>query len=800
MFSNYIKIAYRNLFKYKLFSLINIGGLAIGMTCAILIMLYVKFELSYDRCFKNADNIYRIAWISDNPQTRTPHPMAQAMRLDFPEVVQAVSLSPIWGPGLTRPLIPVRYEDKRFDEPGFYGADTTFFKVFSFRMLHGDPKTALQIPGGVVITEDIAHKYFGNENPVGKTLMLEVGRNLPITVTGVMENIPANAHFHFDFLISYITLKPMEQGEYYEWSDFGHFNYVVLANGADPQALETKIPGWLTKYLNWFEEYHRTHQGKLFALQPLTSIHLHSHLRWELEPTSNLSTVYLFSSAAVLILIIGCINFMNLSTARSTNRAREIGIRKVVGAQRVHLIRQFLGESLILAILAACIAILMVIALLPLFNNISGRPLQFNPFGDQTLLLGIFVITIFVALLAGGYPSLFLSAFHPIVVLKGKLKVGMGNVTFRRIMVVFQFAISIALICGTAIVSNQLDFLRNHQLGFNKNQVIVVPIKQPAMRAQYESIKNELLQSPAILKASAVSNVPGGQFNQNILEWEEKSEQNDASVIHVDYDFFSTLDIEIAAGRAFSKDFTTDQQQFMLNESAAHDFTWDTAVDKEIIWYDDEVTRRGKVIGVVKNFNFQSLRQNIEPLIFLVNTNDLSYLLVKIRPDRIDKTLEYMRATWTKFASGDTFEYSFLDDDFNKLYQAEEHMRSIFQYFTILAIFIACLGLYGLIMYAIQQRMKEIGIRKTLGSSTHGIVLLLSKEFMRWVLYANIIAWPVAYLVMREWLTQFAYRTNINIGIFIVAAALALVIAFLTISVQAVRAALANPVESLHYE
>jgi putative ABC transport system permease protein len=803
MLKNYIKIALRNLIKQKSYSLINIAGLAIGLTCAILILLYVQFELSYDRFHDNADRVYRITWMSGNPQTRTPHPMALAMAQDFPEVTEATTLSPIWGPGLTRPKLSVRYEDKRFDEPGFYSADSTFFKVFSFKLLRGDPETALKIPGGVVITEEIAEKYFGDDDPLNKILVLEYGRRFDMTVTGVMENIPRNSHFDFDFLISYVSLKPMDSGSYYTWADFGHYNYVVLADGADPKAVEAKIPDWFQGYVKWPEDsYQSLKRGEnRLALQPVTNIHLHSHLRWELEPNSDIAYIYIFSAAAVFILIIACVNFMNLATARSASRAKEVGLRKVVGAQRSALVSQFLGESLLMTAAAMLMSVAFVELLLPAFNNLTDLQLELNVLENFPMLLALIAITVVVGVLAGSYPAFYLSAFQPIQVIAGKVHRGIKGAAFRKILVVTQFSISIALIAAAAIVSSQLDYLRNKKLGFEPEQVLVIPIKDPSLRSQYEFIKAELLRNPNVLHASAVSNVPGSRFNQNSIRWAEMEDDVDVSQARVDFDFLPTLGIKLKDGRNFSKEFATDvNQAFILNETAARQFNWDSAIDKEITWFDDDNTRVGKVIGVVEDFHYQSLHRGIDPLILHVLPEGFNSMLVKLSTNDLTATLDFVQQKWSTFDPGHTFEFTFLSEDFNQLYRSEEKMQSIVGYFTSLAIFIACLGLLGLASYSAERRTKEIGVRKVLGASVWGIVRLLSKEFLILVVLANVIAWPLAYWLMNDWLQDFAYRVNVGVGTFVLAGLAAAVIALLTVSTQAIRAALTNPVEALKYE
>lgn len=468
MFKNYLKIALRNLLKHKAYSFINIAGLAIGMTCCLLILLYVQNELSYDQFHQDADRVYRIAWHSGNPQTRTPHPMAQAMVKDFAEVESAVSLSPIWGPGLTRPRFAVRYGDQRFEEREVFSADSTFFEVFSFPLLKGEAKTALRSPMSLVITEDIAKKYFGDEEPLGK--VLTINNEVDLKVTGVIQNIPPTSHFHFDFLISYTLLKMRETGSYYQWEDFGHYNYIKLAPNADPKILEAKIPDWFLKYNEWpADDVEELKSGRVaFRLQPITDIHLRSHLKWELEPNSDIAYVYLFSAIAVFVLLIACINFMNLSTARSATRAREVGMRKVLGAFRAQLIGQFLGEAVLLSVMALLLSIAAVELLLPFFNSLSGRNLVVNYRDNPLLIFGVGAMSLMVGIIAGSYPAFFLSALQPVKTLKSAVNFGARSARFRQVLVVTQFAISIALIAGTGIVSAQLEFLKNKKLGFDK--------------------------------------------------------------------------------------------------------------------------------------------------------------------------------------------------------------------------------------------------------------------------------------------------------------------------------------------
>lgn len=801
MFKNYLKIAVRSLSRYKVYSFINLAGLAIGMTCCFLILLYVRKELSYDRFHEKADRIYRLAWLDEHPQTRTPHPMAQAMAQDFPEVENAVSLSPLWGAGLTRRTFSMRHGDRRFDEQNVLSVDTTFFKIFSFPFLKGDPATALQQPFAIVITERTAQKYFGNEEALGKVLRLD--NEVDLKVTGVVQNVPAASHFHFDFLVSYVLLKTREAGSYYTWADFGHYNYLLLAPGADPEALAAKIPMWLEKYLDLPQEaLAELRAGRdRFELQPLTDIHLRSHLAWELEPNSDIATVYLFTAIAVFILLIAGINFMNLATARSATRAKEVGVRKVLGAGRAQLVGQFLGEALLLSVAALALAIALVELLLPVFNALSGADLAMNYSGQPLFFFGMLAVALGTGIFAGSYPAFFLSAYQPARVLKGETAAGVRSARLRRLLVIVQFALSIALIAGTAIVSSQLNFLRTQKLGFDKEQILVLRLKHQPMREQYENVKTELLRKPEVLRASAVSNVPGGRFNGNPIQWRPEQGERGVMQARVDHDFFATLDIPMAAGRAFQREMATDADSaFILNEAAARLFDWDAAVGQRLTWFDDDNTRSGRVIGVARDFHFQSLHTRIQPLLLCLGQRAFNYMLVKIAPSDVPGTLAHCQAVWKKFDPEFDFEYSFLDDDFEQLYRAEERIQALFGYFTLLAIFIACLGLFGLASFTIQQRTKEIGVRKVLGASVASVVGMLMKDFTRLVLLANLFAWPIAYLSMNLWLRDFAYRAPLSPWTFVLAGTLALLVALLTVSFQALKAALSNPAEALRYE
>lgn len=801
MLKNYLKIALRNIQKRKGYSLINVTGLAIGITCCLLMLLYVRYEVSYDRFHEGADDIYRVALIDESPQTRTPHPMAQAMVRDFPEVEHAVSLTPIWGPGLTRPTYSVRYEDRRYDERNILAVDSTFLDVFSFPVYAGDAEAALRELFAILLTQSTARKYFGDTDPLGKRLT--INDDTEVVVGAILEDVPANAHFHFDFLLSYVTLKQAWQGSpFFEWEDFGHYNYIRLAPGASPQAVEAKIPAWIQRYLDLSpEDVEELESGRAaLRLQPLTDIHLRSHLRWELESNGHITYVYLFAAAALFILLIACINFMNLATARSANRAKEVGVRKTLGASRKQLALQFLGESILYSALAIAVALVFTELSLPLFNALSGSELSLDDLNSGTLIAGLVGIVLLTGLVSGSYPAFFLSAFRPARVLKGQRTARTDGAWFRKGLVTFQFALSISLIIGTLVISDQLHFLRSQDLGFDGDQVVVVPIKDEAMRTRYEAFKDALTQSSQVLHASAVSNVPGSRFNRNNIQWQDAPPVGVAE-LRVDEDFFETLGITLEAGRSFSRAFPADVGgAFILNETAARLFDWETPLQEEIRWLDEDSTYVAPVIGIAQDFHVASLRERVGPVIIQMWPGSFNYVLVKIKPERIPETLAFIEQTWTSFAPDRTFEYSFLNEDFRALYQAEEQTGTVVALFSALAVLVACLGLFGLAAYAAEQRTKEIGIRKVMGASVRSLVALLSTDFLKLVGFAFLVAAPLAYVAMHRWLHEFAYRVDISWPLFLYAGLTALGVALVTVSYQALRAALADPVKSLRYE
>ncbi len=792
MFKNYLKIALRNQRKHRGYTFINIVGLAVGMTCCMMILLYTHYELSYDRVHKNRGRIYRV--VRDSEQSgvvrhvaTTPSPLAPAVQRGLPEVKYAIRMLP------QEHL--VRFEKKAFVEERFFYVDSTFFKVFTSPLQRGNPQTALVEPYSVVITQEAAYKYFGNENPVGKTLVVEDGQNF--LITGTLEPIPKNMHFHFDFLASFRTLG-IDETQNWRWRNQNNFyTYLLLTGEQSHELLEEKI-----------DEIYEANTGQVMSqagwkirtvLQPLASIHLHSNLEWEIEPNGNAATVYILSTIAFFILLLACINFVNLTTARSFERAKEVGLRKVLGAYRGNLIKQFLGESSIIALLALLVAMGLIDLFLPAFNSIAGLQLTIDYTRDWVLLIGYVTLALVVGLVGGIYPAFFLSNFGPIQTFKSLRKIGILGVTQRKGLVVFQFVIAIVLIVGTGVMNQQLQFVKNKRLGFTKEQVVALPLQGASLTQNYESVKNELLKHPDVLSVTAAYSVPGAGTSQNTFRVEGVPEEARPSMktLYVDYDYIKTLGIEVKAGRDFSRDFATDAAEgFILNEAAVKILGWDNPIGKQFGWWN----RDGRVIGVVEDFHFASLHQKIEPLVLLIFPDMFRQLAVRILPQDVSATLSFLENTWQSFVPERPFQYSFLDESFARLYKSDQRFQQVWNVFAGLAIFVACLGLFGLTALSTTQRTKEIAVRKVLGASAGTVVGLISKDFIRLVLVSIIVAWPVSWYAMNKWLQNFAFRIEIGWWVFVLTGGLALVIALLTVSTQAVRAALANPVESLRYD
>ncbi|UCE06245.1 MAG: ABC transporter permease [bacterium] len=780
MFKNYLIVALRNMMKQKMYSFINISGLTIGMACTILIMLWVKDEMSFDRFHENADHIYRVVFADESyEQIRhywvTPPALAAALKKDFPEVRHSVKFHSQDG-------MLVTYGESKFKETAGF-TDASVFDIFTLPFINGNPRTALVNPYSAVITEKMAVKYFGHEDPMNKRLTLD--NQIDVTVTGVIQDIPDNSYLQFDFLIQFEHLHELTgQGNVESWNNYGYSTFVLLPEDVNINEFNQKIADLALKA----ESYDDNFKPRLY-LQPLVDIHLYN-----LNGGGAITYVYIFSLIAVFVLLIACINFMNLATARSATRSKEVGLRKVIGGSKLNLIQQFYGESILLSFIALIFSLILVELSLPAFNYLSGKALSLNFMGNFQMLPVLFGVALVTGIISGSYPALFLSSFKPVNVLKGS-KIS-GSSLLRKILVVFQFSLSIVLIICTLVVSNQLDYINSQYLGFDKDQVLYIPLNHE-LKAKSALVKNELLQNPQILNVSATSSKIGIRplWSVDLNQWEGNDREKALllSIIHTDYDFLETFNIEMASGRYYSREFATDTGAVVLNETAIKEMGLKDPIGKRIF-------EKTHIIGVVKDFNFKSLHSNIAPLALFMNPNRVLHMAVKIKADDINSTISYLKDMTKKFAPDFPFEYHFLDEDFEQLYRSERRLETIFNYFSTLAIIISCLGLFGLASFTAGQRTKEIGIRKVLGASVSGIVVLLSKEFTKWVLLANIFAWPVAYYAMKNWLQNFAYRIDLSWEFFILTGWLALMIAILIVSFLAIKAAITNPVETLRYE
>lgn len=806
MLSNYFHIALRSILKNKTHTLINVLGLGAGLACVFLILLHVQQELSYDRFHHKAENLYRITWEDNNPQTRTPHPMAQAMKADFPEVESAVSLTPLFAAGLTKETHSFRNpgSDTRFDERNILAVDTTFFDVFSFRLVRGDRKTALKQVNGILMSESMAIKYFGDEDPLGKHLAVDEEDHL-VEVVGVFEDVPPNAHFHFDFLVSYLREKSFDTADpFYSWADFGHYNYLRLHDDADPEALERKLMPWLRKYLPVSDQEYQAlvDQGFGFRLQPVTDIHLKSSLRWELEANGNIGYVYILSAAALLTLIVAAVNFMNLATAKSAERTKEIGVRKSLGAGQRQLAVQFLSESVMMALMAILVAILIVEIILPLFNAFTGLDHDINYGQHGAILLGMGVL---IGIISGLYPSAYLSRIKPQLALKGKMVHTPKGATFRRGLIVFQFFISMVLVSSAAIIYSQLDFLSSKNLGFAKEEVLVIPVKNESGLKGFETLQTELMKIDGIVSVSASSNIPGGQFNQHhIASVDFPDDDVSSSEVFVDYDFFKTLGIAVVQGRTFLRDNAADTvAAFVLNETAARQLNADGAlVGREIWWKQREQNfrLRGTVIGVVKDFHFQSLHEPIRPLIFMPTRQDFNHIVVKLRTADIGDKLEQIKRTYKAFDPVYGFEYTFLEDRLNGQYASEQRTGMLMAIFTIIAILIAVFGLFAMSLLTFQQKIKELSVRKVLGATLANTLLLFAGDFTKLIGVAVLLATPFAWWMMNEWLLNFSYQVKVHPLVFVVSGLGLVAVAWMTLGYFAVRASRLNPAETLKSE
>jgi len=821
MLKNYLKIAVRNFVKHKLYSFINVCGLAIGLACVLFILLWVRDEISFDRFHKNANVIYRMNWDfkfnnNEGIGPGTPPPLAATLTNEIPEVVAATRVFPV-------SKMIVRYENKFFNEPLIRGVEANFFEFFDFEMLSGNSQTALAEPNSVILTDEAAAKYFGNEPALGKILTigeekLVFGKKMyrnAFKVTGIVKSPPHNSHLQFDLLTS-ISSHP--EVAYFDWSWFWMqvTTYAKLKTGVSTSAVEAKIPALVKKHApaafkrvgSSYDELIANGGRWNFVFQPLTDIYLGSGQTGNrLGPVGNKVYVYIFSTIAVFILLIACINFMNLATARSANRAKEVGVRKALGSKKSMLVGRFLVESIAFSAIAMPLALFLVELFIAPVNQLSGKNLQLNLFDPPWLPVVLILLALLVGVVAGSYPGFYLSSFRPVQIFKGAIRAGGKSQKLRNALVVFQFAITIGLIVCTLLVQKQMDFVHQSDLGFNKEGVVAISNDNHRLGNQTEAFKERLKSNSRFLNASIATAVPPYYGFEDSYNAEGKGGEQIELQLNsymADDDFLATLGIEIVQGRGFSKEFSTDAAGVLLNESAVKYFGWDDPLGKTLT-YPGGDNRNYKVIGVMKDFNFMTLHSPITPFALFHNASN-SYEIpnscVVVRIPRIDpaNSLELLESEWKTFAPTMPFEYKFLDEGFDEQYLAEQRLGKIFLIFSVLTIFIACIGLLGLAAFATEQRTKEIGVRKVLGASVPNLVALLSKDFSKWVLLANLIAWPVAYFAMNEWLQDFAYRINIGWWVFALAGGLAFLIALLTVSTQAIKAALANPVEALRYE
>lgn len=806
MLKSYLLITLRNLLKNRVYTLINVVGLTVGIASVILILLYVQDEIGYDRYDPQTANIYRIYWQSGDPQTRTPHPMAQALVKDFPEVISAVTLSPIWGPGLTKQSFSVRNLEKdiQYNEKNILSVDSTFFDVFPLKIIKGNKNKVLRTPGKLMLSQSAANKYFGDEDPIGKFLAINDDANL-IEIEGVYEDIPRQSHFHASALVSYVHMKTFEDPEsaYYTWADFGHFNYIKLRPDADPKKLESQLLSWAGKYINVSDEDMRKiiQNKEGFRLQNIRDIHLKSHLRWELEPNGNIEYVYIMTAAAFLILIIAAINFMNLTTAKSAERAKEIGVRRTLGAVKKQLSVQFIGESLLVALFSTLLAGLALEISLPYFNFLSGKELQIDLLHNPILVVTILGIGIVTGILSGLYPSVILSSINPVQVLKGKFVTSKKGNMFSQLLVVFQFTVAIILISGTVVILDQMNFIQNKNLGFTKDATLLIPIRDREMRQNFETLQNEIKNVPGVVQVGASSNVPGTQFNQNPIHSINDPQHNvDASQMYVDYDLIKTLGLEVVEGRGFDRSFPGDTANaYIVNEAAVRELQLKDPIGKEIVLEEDENQSRGTIVGVVKDFNYQSLHQPVRPVIM----QKLPYyntVLIRLNSEDVPRTIANVKSVWEKFDNNSGFEYSFLEDNINSQYASENKMGAVFALFAGIAIIISCMGLFGLASLNFAQRKKEVGIRKVLGAPTGLLLVRLVKSYSKLIVTSTLLAVPVAWWVMSDWLNNFVFKIEINIWVFLLTGMGTLLIAWITIGYLTVHTASLNPVDTLKEE
>jgi len=804
MIKNYLKIAWRNLRKNKVFSIVNIAGLSLGIACALLIIFHVKEELGYDKGFSKADRIFRVTLQGTGQDPRhwaaTSPILATSLQQDNPAIEKVVRFHRLF-PYQVFSYTPAGNDTKRFEEKGGLFADSTATEVFDLKFNAGNAATALSQMDAIVLTEEMAKKYFGSENPIGKILQDDI-RKIPLTVTGVIQSFAFRSHLKFDYLVSmssvvhYIDQHSLENRG---WSGF--YNYVLLKKEQTAASTAARFPAFLVKFFEAAgEKRNEILANRKLNLQPITSIHLHSKLEKELYPNSDITYVYIFSIAALFILLIAAVNFINISTAQAFNRMKEIGLRKVAGSTKAQLVRQFLGESLLITFIATVFAIILFRSIIPFYNNLTSKEVHF----ENTLTplnTGIIIIMILViGLLAGLYPAWFVASFNPIDSLKGKKNAGSAVNTVRKSLIVFQFVIAVFMIFSTVIIYRQMKLFHNRDLGFNKEQLVAVTMYNDIWPA-YGYLTDAIKTNKSILNYSIVSTLPGERFGMygfgQLSVAENENIPGSTRALWGDEKMLATLQIPLKEGRDFFPQLPEiKKHEFILNESAVKAFQLQNPLGKKVVLDNDT----GEVVGLVKDFNFASLHAQVEPLVIQYKPRRTNYLLLKVAPQQLPATLKFMESNIKQLAPTSTFSYSFVDEKLNQLYASENKMSTVFKAFAGFAIFISCLGLFGLSAYSAQLRIKEVGIRKVLGASVLNVTFLLTQNFIKLVLLATVISWPLAWWTMSRWLNGFAYRVDINVWTFLISGLFALLVALFTVSYQAIKAAVLNPVNSLKTE
>ena len=806
MIKNYLLIAFRNAFRNKAYTLINLLGLAIGIASSIMILLFVVDEVSYDRHNEHFRDIYRICIkgkIQGNEveAALSNAPMGATLKTDFPEVVDFTRLFTFDGDP------KVRYEEKVFIEENFYYVDSTFFSVFSSPVVYGNPEGMLSRPNTVVLTEETARKYFGNEDPIGR--FLQVGQEEEnFEVTGVVKGFPENSHFRFNMLGSMTSIY---LANWTQWLGNNNYTYVRLKEEFDPNQLEAKFPELIAQHMGTeleeilgltMEEFFATGNTYGYFLQPLKEIHLQSDLQFEINPGGSRSSVIIFSVIALFLILIASINFMNLATASGAKRATEVGIRKVAGAEKSRLIKQFLVESFLITVMALILAVVLVELFIPGFNNIAGKGLELESLGTLRLIIGLLLIGVFVGFASGSYPAFFLSSFKPTDVLKSGAMRGARGATLRRVLVTFQFVVTIVLFICTILVNRQMNYLRAKDLGFSKENLVVID-RVYVLGDQIDAFRQELLKNPSISQVSLSSAVPGGLIGDNayLPEGAANNETHAINNLWADWYFQEAYELEIVEGRWFQEENPTDSFALILSESAVRALSFDDPLNERLYTqFGDDTGDPHHIIGVVKDFHFQSLHQEIRPLIIQFNSGNDYQMSVKISGNNTGLTLEYIETIWNSFMEQQPIHMTFLEEELAALYNNEEKTATIFNIFSVLAIFIAALGLLGLASFSAAQRTKEVGIRKAMGASIPSVLLALSREYIWLILLATMAAWPLAYFFMKDWLQDYPSRITMEPVVFILSSLMAFVIAAVTVLFRVYQSASANPVKSLRYE